>query len=626
MIRFKHLLQLQALALALALSSCDAAKSNKRGISKSGDGSGVSKSGDGSGISKSEDGSKVGESSQTTQPDSKLPTKEQPVLTDPPPGATELTQFIPEKNNAAFRNPGKGWVVYDFAPASSGAIDSNTPLASLVYSNYFSWGDLEPTEGGYDFSPIDNLISKTLPGQKVGIAISVLDPTSRPNLGARGYGQVPGWLVQKMGAAGGTWVSKVYGIDVRKGGADTGYVFAPNYYNWYFLDAHKKLLQALAARYASTNPAQKNWRGVLEMIEISTFGAWGEWHQTEYQWPGANAQQQATLQQQTLVQMIDDYFNAFASYPEIKFEISGVVDRVNPANAVGPAYDLTGIYHALSRGATVARKFIGAKESLYVMPYELDLLTNRPTTNPLRLEWGAWDGAIFDFYDRVDTSYRQTLHYAVQRALEFRTSYLGWHVKQETIYCSSGSFNYNSCSYCGPIYSSSYICPSHVFAGRTAKVIDPLGMLTVTTPSETLRDYAQKQSGYRFELTKVEYLRKRAKSDNLDIKFTLNQVAVAKLYQSYKLKFWLAQPGQADLDLGQVDFTANTWPTGLNMNKQLDLKGLKIPANAKSGWYKLKFAIVDNLGQPAMNFAIKGKDIDDENLYGKYFVGDIYID
>ena len=546
------------------------------------------------------------------------------VLSDPPPNSNDRTEFVPQHNNAAFRNPGKGWVVYDFTPTSGGSIAHNTPLASLVYSNYFSWGDLEPTEGGYDFSPIDNFINKIKPGQKIGIAIVVLDPTSRPNLGARGYGQVPGWLIQKMGSAGGDWINTVYNRAVRKEGGENGYVFAPHYYNWYFLDAHKKLLQALATRYGATNPTQKNWRGILEFIEISTFGAWGEWHQTEYYWPSV------TLQQQTLVQMVDDYFNAFAAYPEIKFEISGAVDRVNPgygvdpANAVGPAYDLTAIYYAISRGARITRKFVGAKESSYLSARESQLLIDKAKSNALRLEWGSWDGLLFDFYDPIDSTYRGYIHTAVQRALEFQTSYLGWHVNSEVIHCGSGATDYNNCSYCGEAYKNTDSCKLHPFPGRAQRTFDPLSLLAST--GDTLRDHAQKQSGYRFELTKVEYPRRRAKSQNLDVTFNMNQVAVAKLYDSYKLRFWLARPNEPELDLGSVDFTANAWPVGVNMNKVLNLQGLKVPNNATTGWYKVKFAVVDVTGKPAMNFAIKGKDIADENIYGKYFIGDIYID
>src|SRR5262249_37604983 len=96
----------------------------------------------------------------------------------------------PTEVTTAFKNPGMGWLMYDFAPMTAPGGALATPLASAVYTNQISWGDVEPYAGAYRWYLVDRLLD-AYPDRKVRIAITLLDPTSRPWYGATGNGQFP---------------------------------------------------------------------------------------------------------------------------------------------------------------------------------------------------------------------------------------------------------------------------------------------------------------------------------------------------------------------------------------------------------------------------------------------------
>ena len=71
--------------------------------------------------------------------------------TRPVPEVSSTVSVRPTELSEPFRNPDLGWVSYDFAASTAPGAAKVSPFVSSVYSNFFSWGDLEPAEGIYEW-------------------------------------------------------------------------------------------------------------------------------------------------------------------------------------------------------------------------------------------------------------------------------------------------------------------------------------------------------------------------------------------------------------------------------------------------------------------------------------------
>src|SRR5438093_4334375 len=77
-----------------------------------------------------------------------------------------IVERSPAEITTAFRNPDMGWLTYVFRPVArpnsafpGGPREARTtPLSSTVYTNYFTWADLEPVEGYYRWDLIDRFL------------------------------------------------------------------------------------------------------------------------------------------------------------------------------------------------------------------------------------------------------------------------------------------------------------------------------------------------------------------------------------------------------------------------------------------------------------------------------------
>lgn len=144
-------------------------------------------------------------------------------------------------------NPLKGFVAW-------GENYVKDPWYSFAYVPIY-WSELEPEEGIYDFQALEERCHfKEWKTDNIRLILRVVvdTPRSEAELG------IPKWLYEKMAGAG-TWYDCAYG----KG-------FSPNYKNKHFIEAHKKLIYALAERYAD-DPQ-------IAFIQLGSLGHWGEWH------------------------------------------------------------------------------------------------------------------------------------------------------------------------------------------------------------------------------------------------------------------------------------------------------------------------------------------------------------
>lgn len=139
-----------------------------------------------------------------------------------------------------------------FAPPAEGG--PYKQAHSLVYAN-FTWKDLEPEKGVYDFDKIEETFKFDYwkAQNKKLIFRVVLDYP-----GKVGHMDIPDWLYAEL-KADGSWYEHEWGSG-----------FSPNYNNQILINYHEKLITALAERY--------NQDSFIAFIELGSLGHWGEWH------------------------------------------------------------------------------------------------------------------------------------------------------------------------------------------------------------------------------------------------------------------------------------------------------------------------------------------------------------
>ncbi len=147
----------------------------------------------------------------------------------------------------AIVNPLMGWAPW----ASSSKIKQPH---SMVYAD-LTWREFEPMQGVYDFETfeIENDFPRWRAENKRVVFRFVLDtPGDSPHM------DIPDWLYAAINGDGDHYDNS-YGVG-----------FSPNYANDRLISYHKKVIQALASRYANDD--------FMAFIELGSIGHWGEWH------------------------------------------------------------------------------------------------------------------------------------------------------------------------------------------------------------------------------------------------------------------------------------------------------------------------------------------------------------
>jgi hypothetical protein len=166
-----------------------------------------------------------------------------------------------------------------FQPANPRFVDT-APVAGGVLNLYgrLSWDLLEPAEGQYDFSGLDDVLRPCPapqgvltclpPGVKFGFRIMAFNPQTKGDTnvsaGSDGfpvYSDLPAYLTVPQHG----WLLPVNVQDVTQ-----GHYFIPDWNDPFFLARVKALLTALGAKY---NGDQR-----LGWVDIGIYGSWGEWH------------------------------------------------------------------------------------------------------------------------------------------------------------------------------------------------------------------------------------------------------------------------------------------------------------------------------------------------------------
>jgi hypothetical protein len=505
--------------------------------------------------------------------------------------SAQIVEQRPAEVSTVFRNPHMGWLIYAFRPISHPSMAQTTPVASTVYTNYFTWAELEPVEGLYRWDLIDRFL-RAWPGRQVRLGIRATGPVR-----LFGAEPLPAWLRKQIG--GGYYTSPS--------------TWEPQYTNPIFLQQHAEFLRALAHRYYDTPRGGVDWRRRIESFDIDTYGMWGEWwSRYDFADRGVALSPEADVRYDTLKRLVDNYFDAFSGQPrpELTMNVIGSSFYEPSLDAGDPA----AVRYAVDRGATTVRRAMG----MSLPADERQFIRSHLDSRSLQTEWVSPDGVIAWLRPPDRNRPWTTTWEAIDQALSLGANYLGWYVAAQTVRCSQIPKDLPL----GELPEMAR-CGAN---GTTSVTAHPLAKLYPGT-HETLEDYFQRRAGYRFYVSRFAYPASVAAGRRFALDQTWWQRGVGKLHSRYYLRARLT--GRATVRLN-VDggLSAERWPAGPSGPHAITSR-FAVPAATRPGRYTLELAVVGTDGKPAINLADSGKDTkglaDPRNDYGWYRVGPITI-
>jgi Domain of unknown function (DUF4832)/Beta-galactosidase len=175
-------------------------------------------------------------------------------------------------------NPGMGFADFHFGSGNPPPPDAYPPQ-TVAYLRW-TWDELEPSEGRYNFALVDNAIREAgKKGETLAFRIMTVYK-----------GSTPKWLLGK-------------GIDSVAVGGD---IF-PDYNNPLFLDYHERLLRAFGERYAG--------KPEIDHVDIGSVGCWGEWNTACCTGAKKETCKRFFPRQENKLRIIDGYFRYFPDTP-----------------------------------------------------------------------------------------------------------------------------------------------------------------------------------------------------------------------------------------------------------------------------------------------------------------------
>jgi len=183
----------------------------------------------------------------------------------------------PKEIHDILYNPGMGFADFGFGYGNPPPPEQ-IPRQTVAYFRW-SWADLEPVEGEYNFALVDRVIEQArAKGESLAFRIDVESKAGSPQ-----------WLLDKG----------VDNVPVE----DSAF---PDFNNPIFLDYHERLLKAFGARYAGSPD--------IDHIDIGSVGCWGEWNTACCQ--GVEAQcKQFFPTEENQIKITDWYFTYFPNTP-----------------------------------------------------------------------------------------------------------------------------------------------------------------------------------------------------------------------------------------------------------------------------------------------------------------------
>ena len=180
----------------------------------------------------------------------------QPAVSEPEPSAQAETSIESGEIIAQQHFAESDEVLYN--PLMGFAAEADYPEAvgrnTLVYVDVL-WREIEPEEGVYDFSAVDEQkqIARWKAEGKRAVLRFICDKPSEEE-----HMDIPEWLYEKTGD--GTH----YAYDETHKG------YSPDYSNETLIAAHEKVIAALGAHFSGDD--------FVAFVELGSLGHWGEWH------------------------------------------------------------------------------------------------------------------------------------------------------------------------------------------------------------------------------------------------------------------------------------------------------------------------------------------------------------
>jgi hypothetical protein len=162
--------------------------------------------------------------------------------------------FYPNEYYGILNNPYIGWVPWGKDSKMEYGEAYKQPH-KLVYAG-ITWRDLEPDKGSFDWKSFESKYQFDFwagQGKKINIRIILDYPSSEA------HWDIPDWLYDEIGGKGTAYNDS----NVGKG-------FSPDYTNETLIAEHKRMIEALAARYKD-DPR-------IAYVQLGSLGHWGEWH------------------------------------------------------------------------------------------------------------------------------------------------------------------------------------------------------------------------------------------------------------------------------------------------------------------------------------------------------------
>jgi hypothetical protein len=182
------------------------------------------------------------------------------IVTQPAEAATTSVTVYPTPSAELLTNPGKGWIGYSSDSATGSDFSQLTPavwdVISVAYSR-FTWAALNPADGIYNWTLIDDLIDEAQSHGKT-FAFGVMSANS-----SSANPDVPGWVYN----AGATYTT-VNAYDPLTNSTYQKQI--PVWDDPIYMAKLSQFITALEARYDGD--------AAIEFIDIRNFGNWGEWH------------------------------------------------------------------------------------------------------------------------------------------------------------------------------------------------------------------------------------------------------------------------------------------------------------------------------------------------------------
>ncbi len=262
------------------------------------------------------------------------------------------------ETDALFQNPGQGWM------CGASAQQPRFPC-SVVYVR-FSWVDVEPEEGHYNWSVLDGPIAAA---RKRGASVAFRVMTASAH--TRGYYCSPKWLFD---AGCKSFEYTAGGDDPTSGGARIARI-EPDYADPLYLAKHGDFIRELGKRY--------DGQPGVEFLDIGSYGIWGEWHTTH------------PVEWSVRRQIIDMYLQAFRHTP-----LAMMSD------------DAEAMAYALPRGAGYRRDGVGSPW------HEQNWIGSAKYRNVPGFA-NAWQAApvVFEWYG--DYAYLMKRGWSFERAVQF---------------------------------------------------------------------------------------------------------------------------------------------------------------------------------------------------------------